>query len=166
MTASTRGRLVRPTLTFTGLGAAALTTGAVLYLVARGPGSSGLPGGLGLDPWPALTGSLPALLHTLAFALLAAAALGPTPRVVLASAAGWTAIGAAFEALQHPTVAHALLPRPETLDPAGTLAGWAASIARYAHLGTFDPGDLLATAIGGALAAWLGLRVLRRGGTA
>jgi len=163
MTSSHRGRLARPTLTFTGLGAAALATGAVLYLLARAPGASGLPGGLGLDPWPALTGSLPSLLHTLAFALLAAAALGPTPRVVLACATCWTALGAAFEALQHPTVAHALLPLPEALDPTGALAGWVAPIARFAHLGTFDPGDLLATAIGGALAVWLGLRVLRGG---
>jgi hypothetical protein len=143
-------------------GLIALAAGAGVYLLARAPGSSYLPGGLGLGAG-SLAGSAPSLLHAAAFTLLSAASLGFTRRQLVASAAGWTFVGLAFEALQHPTVAQALWPRPGALAGAGFGDRVVALVAGYAHGGTFDPLDLLATLLGGVLAAFLGLHLIRRG---
>jgi hypothetical protein len=138
------------------VGSMALMLGAAVYLVARGSGTSWLPAGLGRDPWPALTGALPALWHTLAFALLAAAAAGATRRALAWSAGAWTVIGVGFELTQHPRVAVALWPHPGEIAGSGALPAAQALLARYGHLGTFDPLDLVATAAGGSLALLLG----------
>lgn len=143
-------------------GLLALGAGGAVYLLARESGTTYLPGGLGLGVGQ-LAGSAPSLLHAAAFTLLTAAALGPTRRNLFAAAAGWTLVGLAFEAIQHPAVADALWPRPGALAGEGVVDRVVALLAGYAHLGTFDPLDLLATLLGGVLAAWLGLHLIRRG---
>ena len=148
------------TASFAGTGLWALTAGAVVYLIFREAGGSRLPFGLGFDPWPLVTGALPSLLHAGSFTLLTAAALGAGRRVLIASAIGWTAIGWAFEALQHPTIANALWPHPARLAGDDVLATVHTALAVFAHRGTFDPLDLVATAAGAACAVALGARHL------
>ena len=142
-------------------GITALGLGSAVYLVAREPGASLLPGGLGLDPWPAVTGALPAACHTAGFALLCAAAWGPSRRSLAWSVVGWIAIGWCFELLQHPLVSAAMLPHPDTLVTDRRIEALLALVARYAHVGTFDPLDLVATALGGAIALVLGTRLVQ-----
>ncbi|MFN2323580.1 MAG: hypothetical protein ABR510_11555, partial [Trueperaceae bacterium] len=100
------------------------------------------------------------LLHAGSFTLLTAAALGAGRRVLIASAIGWAAIGWAFEALQHPTVANALWPHPARLAGDDVLATVHTALAAFAHRGTFDPLDVAATAAGAACAVALGARHL------
>ena len=150
-------------LRFVCAGFAALGLGAAVYLLARPAGSSHLPWGLGHDLWPALTGPLPALSHTLAFALLSTAAWGPSRDRLRRSVGLWVAIGWAFELLQHPRIATATLPHPGALNGDGPITTAMALLARHAHLGTFDPLDLVATALGGGLALLLGSRLLALG---
>jgi len=145
-------------LTATGLGA--LAVGAAVYLVVRGAGGSRLPDGLGLDPWPLLTGALPSLVHAVSFTLLTAAALGAGRRALIAAAIGWTAVGWAFEALQHPAVASALWPEPARFAGGDALTVAQAALAAHAHRGIFDPLDLVATAAGTVCAVGLGSRRL------
>jgi hypothetical protein len=149
-----------PTAYFTTTGLGALAAGAAVYLVVRGAGGSRLPDGLGLDPWPLLTGALPSLLHAGSFTLLTAAALGAGRRALIAAAIGWTAVGWAFEALQHPAVASALWPQPARLADGDALAAVHTALAAHAHRGTFDPLDVVATAVGAACAVALGRRRL------
>lgn len=148
------------TASFVGTGLWALTAGAAVYLVFREAGGIRLPYGLGLDPWPLVTGALPSLLHAGSFTLLTAAALGAGRRTLVAAAIGWTAIGWTFEALQHPTVANALWPHPARLAGDDALATIGTTMAAFAHRGTFDPLDVAATAAGAACAVALGARRL------
>ncbi len=155
-----RSRTARHFVAAAGL---ALGLGASVYLVAREAGSSSLPGGLGLDPWPSLTGAVPALTFTLGFTLLAAAAWGPSRASLACSAGAWLAVSWAFELLQHPRVAMALLPHPAGPHTDTPFAGVTSILARHAHLGTFDPLDLAASAAGGVLALVVGTHALRSG---
>jgi hypothetical protein len=143
----------------TGLALVAFGTG--LYLVSRSAGTSVLPPGLGIDPLPVLTGSLPSLSHTAGFGLLSAAAVGVSRRSLTWSAATWTALGCGFEALQHPIVAAALMPAPAQDLSGGLLELLVAALSRFAHLGTFDPLDLVATVLGGVLTLVVGRWALR-----
>ena len=141
-------------------GITALGLGSAVYLIAREAGSSLLPGGLGLDPWPTVTGALPAACHTAGFALLCAAAWGPSQRTLVWSVVVWIAIGWGFELLQHPLLSSAMLAHPDSVSINGPIDALLALVARYAHFGTFDPMDLVATALGGAVALVLGRRVI------
>lgn len=144
-------------------GLAALALGLTVYLFARPAGSTLLSANTwSLADWgrpmlPALlplTGSLPTLCHTMAFSLLGAVALGSSRHGLLTSTAVWLALGTAFEVLQHPAVARALL---SAALPADTpLAGGLALLSHYAQAGTFDPLDLLAVLAGGGLAYLVG----------
>lgn len=154
------------------LALAALALGTAVYLFARPAGSTWLttgrpsteavrePGpGQVPQPWRQLGGSLPALLHTLAFSLLGALALGFSRRGLLLSAAFWVAVGMAFEVLQHPRVAAVLLQGPRLADAETPLL--LRLLGDYAWLGTFDALDLAAVVVGGAMAFLLGMRWLR-----
>ncbi|MEX2540411.1 MAG: hypothetical protein WD314_01335 [Trueperaceae bacterium] len=127
---------VRLRLLTASLGALALGLG--LYLVSRGPTllSSAGPD-LPSAGFP-LAGNLPSALHTYAFALLGLALL-PLSRLSAASSClAWLAASALLELAQLMPAGAAL-----TLPLAGAFA-----------LGTFDPADLLASAVG-AVAAFL-----------
>lgn len=151
-----------PAWAATTIAALALALGAASYLVLRPGGTWAFPAGLGLAAPSVVTGSLPSLLHTFAFALLSAAALG-FGRVALARCAvAWASIGIGFEALQHDRVATALFPHTLTTAPATGGDAFAALLARYAHGGVFDPADVVATVIGATLAWFVGHRLLLR----
>ena len=141
-------------------GITALGLGSAVYLIAREAGSSLLPGGLGLDPWPTVTGALPAACHTAGFALLCTAAWGPSQRRLVWFVVAWIAVGWGFELLQHPLLSGAMLAHPDTISASGPIDALLAPVARYAHFGTFDPLDLVATAFGGAVALVLGRRMM------
>lgn len=157
-------RIDRPSVASAGAGLFLVALGTVVYLVSRSTGTLVLPTGLGIDPVPSLTGSLPSLCHTSGFGLLSAAAVGVSNRSLMWSAAAWTAIGWVFEALQHPLVAAALLPRPAEVVAGGPIAALVDALSRFAHLGTFDPLDLVATSLGGGLTLVVGRWTLRAGG--
>jgi len=147
-------------------GVVALLTGTLAYLTLRTGGAAIFPIGLGLYAPDPVAGSLPAFVHTFAFALLSAVAIGLDRRSLAWCAGAWALVGSAFELLQHERVAAALIPHPATLAPDGAGSAALALLARYAHLGVFDVFDLAATALG-AFAAWrLGVTMLERNGRA
>lgn len=163
MRAPTPSSTHRPPVVALAWGLAALALGVTVYLLARPAGSTLLSANTwSLADWgrpmlPALlplTGSLPTLCHTMAFSLLGAVTLGSSRRGLLASTTVWLALGTAFEVLQHPAVAGALLSAPPPTDT--PLAGGLALLTHYAHAGTFDPLDLLAVLIGAGLAYLVG----------
>ena len=140
----------------------ALLMGAAAYLTLRSGGALAFPTGLGLGASGALAGSLPSFLHTFAFALLSAVALGLDRRALMRCAGAWALIGTAFELLQHDRVAAALVPHPATFAADGPMLALLAVLSRHAHLGVFDVGDVVATLLG-AVAAWaLGANLLAR----
>ena len=115
----------------------ALALGAGLLYYAGARGTEPLVPALGAGG-----GSLPTILHSAAFALLALAVTAPWPRLAAYVCAGWLAVEAGFELLQVDAVARAI----ET--------GWAVPAWLRAYLdGTFDPLDVLA-AVTGVLAAF------------
>jgi hypothetical protein len=157
------GLSIRPPAVATGMSAAAATAlalGAAVYLVARTPEATHLGVGAGLDPWPLLTGSLPAWCHAFGLVLVTSVAAGPSLASARLAAIGWGLIGVLFETLQHPSIA-AWLPDPSTMRP-----GLGALVAGHAHRGTFDPLDLVATVAGAATALVLAARWLRAAGRA
>jgi hypothetical protein len=118
-------------------GLTVLAFGALVYALDR-PADSVLflPAVLSLhdgQAWipPPLGGALPTFLHTLAFALMTAALLGPGPRCAVQAAAGWAVINILFESAQHPLFVKAL---------------------GVGMAGTFDPIDVLAASAGAATA--------------
>lgn len=140
----------------------ALLMGAAAYLTLRSGGALAFPTGLGLGVSGALAGSLPSFVHTFAFALLSAVALGLDRRALVRCASAWALIGTVFELLQHDRVAAALLPHPATFAADGPTQALLALLSRHAHLGVFDVYDVVATVLG-AVAAWaLGANVLAR----
>ena len=80
---------------------------------------------------PLLGGPLPTFLHTVAFALMTAALLGPGLNRAIIACAAWVAVDVLFEVAQHPS-----FPRI-----------FGAGMGGY-----FDPMDLAAAALGGAAA--------------
>jgi hypothetical protein len=155
-----------PSALATLVGVATLLVGTLAYLTLRTGGTAAFPVGLGLGAPAFVAGSLPAFVHTFAFALLSAVAIGLDRGTLAWSAGAWALFGGAFEALQHERVAAALLPHPATLSHDGAIGAATALLARYAHLGVFDAVDLATTALG-ALAAWrFGATLLARSGRA
>lgn len=133
--------------TLVAIALAALGAGVLVYLTDRdGVQAWLLPrvGALAGRHWfGALGGWLPSALHAFAFALLSAAVLPRTGPARFVACAAWAVIDIGFELGQHPLVA------PQ-------LAAWLAGApARYFERGTFDPADVVAAALGAALAAAL-----------
>ena len=111
-----------------------LAAGALFYVCARGAHP--------LTTVPAVWGgSLPTLLHSAAFALLALAVTAPWPRLAPWVCAGWLAVEAGFELFQLESVAR-------IANVAGPETPW----LRAFLAGTFDPADLLAAVAGVLLA--------------
>lgn len=133
-------------------GVLVLAVGTAVYALVRSPDGHHLPGGLGLAIWPSLTGSLPSAAHVAGCALVTAGMLGPTRRTLVGAVLVWIAIGVGFEVLQHPAVAAALVPEPGRPTGRGAAAALGRLLASHAHLGTFDPRDLIATGLGGGVA--------------
>ena len=142
-------------------GGVALAVGALVYWTDRDPVNAPLIPAFatlaGMHLFGALGGWLPSFVHPLAFSLFSAALLEPRARPEYGACAFWFAVNAAFEIGQHPQVrgplAHALRH--------GFGDGWLTrALENYFLRGTFDPGDLVAAALGAALAAGI-LRSLR-----
>jgi|SRR5690606_18279038 len=127
-------------------GCALLAVGALQYVLVR-PASELAVWPDGIDaPGPflrlpgTLNQALPSFIHTLAFALLTAAAIG-RPSALVPAAIAWGCVNLAFEIGQHPHVAAVLAdvigsgPQPQSL------------LIRYFVEGTFDVLDLAATAL-------------------
>jgi hypothetical protein len=105
-----------------------------------------------------VAGSLPAFLHTAAFSLLTASALGASRARVVGACAAWAAINVAFEAGQHAAVGAWLGPHlPPWLDGVPLLE----RVRGYWLAGTFDPYDV-AAAVAGSFAAMATAFALRR----
>ena len=111
-------------------GAVALAAGVLYYAGARGAE----PLAPALGAWG---GSLPTLLHSAAFALLALAVSAPWPRLAPWVCAGWLAVEAGFELLQLGAIAR-------FLEGVLTVPQW---LRTYLD-GTFDPLDVLAASAG------------------
>ena len=135
----------------------ALALGVAVYVLDRGAGAIAfLPSGwTGIGRPEAVFGPagrwLPSLAHGLAFGLLVGCWFRRTSSRLIACAA-WTAIAAAFEIGQIPVVAHALaalLSGPLSALP------FAEPLSACFRNGLFDPLDLIATLLAGALAAWM-----------
>jgi len=103
---------------------------------------------------------LPSLVHTYAFILLTALAVGINTRVVLASAMFWLLIGWLFELGQNTSI---------SIDLVEHLPVWFSSIpilenvGAYFQHGTYDPMDLLAT-LAGAVAAYATWQLMQKTG--
>jgi len=143
----------------------ALALGALVYVVDRPavtvyllPHAWSLA--RGHHPWfGSLGGHLPEFVHVYAFILLTLA-VSPGRARALPICAFWWAVDSLFEIGQHPTLAPRI---------AASLPEWFQRIpildhtANYFLHGTFDPGDLLAIALG-TLVAYFSIRVLHHQG--
>jgi hypothetical protein len=117
----------------------ALLLGAACYPLLRGAA-----------PWLPGAGQLPALLHAFGFALLMLLVVRPWPTLRAAIAVGWFALLGIGEAVQllDPVTVGAVLSADGTWA-AGSALQWVPEQAILAHAaGTFDPFDLLASAVG------------------
>ena len=96
---------------------------------------------------PDLFGSLPSLFYILAMGLLVGS-FASSPAGTRLHCSLWIGIGLALESTQHPLIAVPLTSWLPTIlgDSLWTLIG------PYWRHGTFDPADLLATVVGGAIA--------------
>ncbi len=134
------------------LGAAALALGAVYYAAVRPMAMAAGLASIDDQRFPALAlalGSLPTLIHVLAFSLLTSA-VGTTSAAGRAwTCAAWVAINALFELGQRETVARVL---------ATQLDQWCGAMVscsrtgQYFVRGTFDFMDIAAGALGGLVA--------------
>lgn len=137
------------------IGGLALAVGVAVYVVARPAGSVAfLPRNLSIPVTlsPSLrdiTGPLPTLAHSLAFCLFSAAVVSRRRIHAGVICAAWFAIEAAFEIGQHHRVSAWLVPRiPAWFDRVWLLAN---TRTYFAH-GTFDSMDIVAAALGSAIA--------------
>lgn len=143
-----RGQVRIMDLRVTAIAVAALAVGVAVYVLDRPPGSAYLlPRSATLFPgapsWFGSAGAwLPAFLHVFAFSLLTAALLRASRSNAACACVAWWAIDSLFELGQHPAVSPHLG-------------------AAYFVRGSFDPADLLATALG-ALCAYATLILIRR----
>jgi hypothetical protein len=133
-------------------GSVALAVGMLIYLCDR-PAShvSLLPHIVYLSAQPLFGragGWLPSFVHPLAFSLFCAGLLAPHPRLQYGACAFWFAVNAAFEVGQHPQIRGLVAVRLGT--DRGPITR---SIQHYVERGTFDAADLVAAAVGAALAA-------------
>lgn len=135
-------------------GVLALGVGALVYWTDRDPGSASLIPGVamfaGLHLFGAFGGWLPSFVHPLAFGLFSAALLAPRSRWEYGACAFWFAVNVAFEIGQHPQVRG---PLADALRQGLGHGPVARAFENYFLRGTFDLGDLVAAALGAALAA-------------
>jgi hypothetical protein len=134
------------------LAVVALVAGYALYAVARPFTHSlvlfhvAMPLPALPRPWSWLLGSAPSFLHTLAFCVLLALAVGGDRQRRLLACLVWFAVEIVAEVAQHPAVglwARTVVPELARSLPVRSLLA-----------GTFDVADLVAVASGAALAAW------------
>ncbi len=93
---------------------------------------------------------LPSFVHPLAFSLFSAALLVPRPGWRYGACAFWFVVNGAFEIGQHPQVREPLADALRQVLGHGQVAR---VIENYFLRGTFDVGDLVAAALGAAVAA-------------
>lgn len=99
---------------------------------------------------------LPSFVHPFAFSLYSAAARAPAPRPAYGACVVWWAVNLVFEGAQHPHL------RPIVVESLrDTFGGWTQPLSNYLLRGTFDPGDLIAAALGALAAAMVLLGVQR-----
>lgn len=136
------------------IGSFALAVGMWVYIADRDPARSVLlPEIAVLHTGPRLGALglwLPSFVHVLAFSLFSAALLAPTRRWAYGACAVWLAVNAAFEMGQHEQVRGPLADALRLGLGEGPVAR---ALANYFLRGTFDTGDLVAAALGAALAA-------------
>jgi hypothetical protein len=148
------GQAAAQRLALPGSALLALVLGASVYLVDRDWATVGF-----LAPFAAFQGEqanlfgglgqvLPAACHAYAFTLFLILLLGRTRRVRVLGAIGWFVLAAGLEILQAEPVSAAL----HGLSASLTESQGFSSIINYAVNGRFDPGDLLAAALGCAAA--------------
>ena len=101
---------------------------------------------------------LPSLVHTYAFILLTALAVGINTRVVLASATFWLLISWLFELGQYPSFASEIV---EHLPVWFSSIPLLENVSGYFRYGTFDPMDLFAT-LAGAVAAYTTWQLIQK----
>ncbi len=143
--------------TLLGAAAAALAVGLLVYLADRPAGTAWLlpPVGTphGLPSLGAAAAWLPSAVHVFAFALLSALVLPPHRLLGTTACAGWVLVDMLFELGQHRAIAAPLSQWLQAHLPSQL----AQPLARYFLAGTFDPADLAAAVLGGAM-AWLVIR--------
>ena len=131
-----------------------LGIGVAVYLLDRGGSAYFVPAEIASalpvrTAFGFLSGSLPAFVHILAFALLTAVLLGPACFAPGRICAAWWSLDTAFELGQAGAISGNFLDRiPAALQdvwPIGHIAG-------YFRYGTFDALDLLAITLGAAAA--------------
>ncbi|MEJ2406094.1 MAG: hypothetical protein P8171_17690 [Candidatus Thiodiazotropha sp.] len=144
----------------------ALGAGVVLYLLTRDPASVYFITLLPRSLWPdgviscTACGSLPSLLHVYAFILISAYVLQPvTGRQLVTLCLGWFSIEILFEIGQIDSVATLIQPHLPSWSEQLPLAS---IMDNFLLRGTFDPMDILFTALG-TLAAY-GLLIGRLSG--
>jgi hypothetical protein len=135
-------------------GCAALAIGILVYLADRAASHAVLIPGIPAFSDRKLFGTLgqwlPSLVHPLAFSLFTAALLAPRPRWVFGACGFWFTVNAVFEVGQHPQVRQ---PLATVLQQSFGQGPVASGFQNYFLRGTFDVGDLLAAALGAAVAA-------------
>lgn len=142
------------------IGCASLAAGVLVYLSERSPSHALLVPVLAPLSGQQLFGAiglwLPSFVHPLAFSLFSAALLALQPRWRYGACAFWFGVNAAFEVGQHPQVRG---PLAEAVRQGLGQGPVARAFENYFLRGTFDLGDLIAAALGAALAACI-LRLL------
>jgi len=97
-----------------------------------------------IGPW------LPSFIHPFAFSLLTAAALPPSTIARYLACVAWFGVDVAFELGQYPRFSGSLATAIQDAFGSNPVTR---SLANYFLRGTFDCGDLLASALGGLAAA-------------
>jgi hypothetical protein len=143
------------------VGCAALALGVSVYLIDRSASHAQwlpqLRSGAAHRWFGEVGGWLPSFAHAFAFSLFSAALLSPRPYWQYGACGFWLAVNAVFEVGQHPQVREPLADALRRGVGQGPLAR---SVENYFLRGTFDIGDLVAAALGAAMAAAT-LRFLR-----
>jgi hypothetical protein len=138
------------------LGLASLAAGVLVYLTDRAASQTLLvPAVAALSGWQLFGlfgGWLPSFVHPLSFSLFSAVLLAPRARWAYGACGCWFIVNAAFEIGQHPQVRGPLVAVLRRGFGQGPVAR---AFENYFLRGTFDVGDLLAAALGAALAAGL-----------
>lgn len=143
----------------------ALALGLLVYLADRDPSRAWLLSAFtstatpAYQPWFGLLGQwLPSAVHPFAFGLLSASLLPVQGAARPAACVAWAMVNALFELGQHPLVsARVALLLQGTEAPAWLVR----PLSNYFVRGTFDVGDLAATALGALLAVGV-LHLARR----
>lgn len=147
------------------IGSLGLAAGVLDYLTDRSAAASLLLPAVATLSGRHLFGAvglwLPSFVHPLAFSLFSAALLAPRRRGWYGACAFWFVVNAVFEIGQHPQVRGPLTDAMRGAFGRGRIER---ALENYFLRGTFDVGDLVAAALGAALAAGIlhGLRVHRK----